>query len=181
MRCDFFCGGLLALMLALPCAAQSGDKKAEVPGARGPAPKPVVAAPIKQSNLSPVEQKMVAAGKANYELFCLPCHQAHGLGQEGLAPPLAGSEWVSGSEQRIIRIVLHGLRGPIKVKGQPFDLDMPALGVLDDEQISTVLTYIRNEWGHAYPPVTAATVKKVREQTAERADSWTQEELLKIK
>ena len=144
-------------------------------------PKPVVAAPIKKSKLSPAEQKMVEAGKANYEMVCLPCHQPHGLGQEGLAPPLAGSEWVAGPEQRIVRIVLNGLRGPIKVKGQPFELDMPALGVLEDEQIASVLTYIRNEWGHAYPPVTAETVKKVRDQTADHADSWTQEELLKIK
>ena len=82
-------------------------------------------------------------GKRNYEQVCITCHQATGKGVEGVYPPLAGSEWVSGSEQRIVRIVLHGLRGPIKVKGQPFELDMPALGVLDDDQIATVLTYIR--------------------------------------
>src|SRR6185295_9204504 len=144
-------------------------------------PKPVVAAPIKKSKLSPAELKMVEAGKANYEMVCLPCHQPHGLGQEGLAPPLAGSEWVSGSEQRLARILLHGLRGPIKVKGMAFELDMPALGVLDDEPIAALLTYIRNEWGHAFPAVSTNTIKQVREQTADHNDAWTQEELLKIK
>jgi mono/diheme cytochrome c family protein len=142
-------------------------------------PVPVAAAPS-GPKLSPDEMKRFETGKANYEGYCLPCHQAHGLGQEGLAPPLAGSEWV-GSEQRIARIVLHGLRGPIKVKGQPFELDMPALGVLDDEQIASVLTYIRNEWGHSFPAVTTNTIQQVREQTADRNDAWTEEELLKIK
>jgi len=146
------------------------------------APKTVAANPKpKGPKLSAAQMKQFEAGKANYEMFCLPCHQPHGLGQEGLAPPLVGSEWVGWSEARVIRLVLHGLRGPIKVKGQPFEMDMPALGVLDDEQIATVLTYIRNEWGHAYPSVSTNAVKRVRDQTADRADSWTQEELLKIK
>lgn len=131
--------------------------------------------------LSAEQMKQFEAGKVNYETFCLPCHQPHGLGQEGLAPPLVGSEWVAWSEDRVIRIVLHGLRGPIKVKGQPFELDMPALGVLDDEQIATVLTYVRNEWGHAYSPISTNAVKRVRDATADRADAWTMEELLKIK
>ena len=133
------------------------------------------------SKLSAAQVKQFETGKVNYETFCLPCHQPHGLGQEGLAPPLVGSEWVGWSENRVIRIVLHGLRGPIKVKGQPFELDMPALGVLDDEQIATVLTYVRNEWGHAYSPISTNAVKRVRDATADRADAWTQEELMKVK
>ena len=98
----------------------------------------------------------------------------------GLAPPLVDSEWVSGSEQRLIRVVLHGLRGPIKVKGESFEMDMPSLGVLDDEQIAAALTYIRREWGHTFEPVTPAAVKKVRDETASREDAWTMAELLKL-
>jgi mono/diheme cytochrome c family protein len=143
-------------------------------------PRPVAATP-QGPKLSPDEMKQFDAGKANYEVVCLPCHQPHGLGQEGLAPPLVGSEWVAGPEQRLVRIVLNGLRGPIKVKKQTFELDMPALGILEDEQIATVLTYIRNEWGHSFPPVSTNTVKRVRDETADRSDAWTQEELLKIK
>lgn len=139
------------------------------------------AAKPKKSKLSAEEMKRFEAGKLNYETVCLPCHQPHGLGQEGLAPPLVGSEWVAWPENRLIRILLHGLRGPIKVKGQAFELDMPALGVLEDEQIATVLTYIRNEWGHSYPPVSSNAVARVRQETNDRIDAWTQEELLKIK
>jgi mono/diheme cytochrome c family protein/glucose/arabinose dehydrogenase len=144
-------------------------------------PKPVASAPPKGPKLSAVELKQFEVGKGYYEVVCLPCHQPHGLGQEGLAPPLVGSEWVTGSVQRITRIVLNGLRGPIQVKGQAYELDMPALGILDDEQIATVLTYIRNEWGHSYTPVSTNTVKQIRDATADRNDAWTQEELLKIK
>jgi mono/diheme cytochrome c family protein len=102
------------------------------------------------------------------------------MGQEGLAPPLVGSEWAQGSEQRVVRIVLNGLHGPIKVKDLTFELDMPALGALDDEQIATVLTYVRNEWGNSAPPVSTNIVKQIRELTNERADAWTAEELLEI-
>ena len=57
---------------------------------------------------------------------------------------------------------------------------MPALGVLDDEQIAAVLTYVRREWGHPYAPVAPATVKSVRQETEKREDAWTMAELLKI-
>jgi mono/diheme cytochrome c family protein/glucose/arabinose dehydrogenase len=142
-------------------------------------PKPVVAAPT-GPKLSAADMKQFEAGKAMYETVCLPCHQPHGLGQEGLAPPLVGSEWLQ-YEERLARIVLNGLRGPITVKSQPFELDMPGLGILEDEQLAAVLTYIRNEWGNSYPPVGTNTLKRVRDQTADRSDAWTQEELLKIK
>jgi len=130
--------------------------------------------------LTPDEKRRFDAGKGMYEATCLACHQVHGMGQIGLAPPLVGSEWVSGSEGRLIRIIIHGLRGPIKVKGENYEMDMPSLGVLDDEQIAAALTYIRREWGHGYEPVTPAAVKKVRDDTAAREDAWTMGDLIKI-
>ena len=130
--------------------------------------------------LTPEEKRRFEAGKAMYEATCLACHQVHGMGQIGLAPPLVGSEWVAGSQERLIRIVLHGLRGPIKVKGETFELDMPALGVLDDDQISAALTYVRREWGHNFEPVAPEAVKKVRDGTASREEAWTMADLLKI-
>src|SRR5438093_2640048 len=69
-------------------------------------------APGKIGPLTPEEQARFEAGKELYTITCGTCHQPTGLGQEGLAPPLLGSEWVIGSEQRLIRISLHGLRGP---------------------------------------------------------------------
>jgi mono/diheme cytochrome c family protein/glucose/arabinose dehydrogenase len=134
----------------------------------------------KAAPLSGEEQKRFDAGKGLYEQVCLACHQQHGLGQAGLAPPLVGSEWVAGSEKRMIRIVLHGMRGKLKVKGEEFELDMPSLGVLDDEQVASVLTYVRREWGHTFPAVSPESVKQVRKETENREDAWTMGELLKI-
>jgi mono/diheme cytochrome c family protein len=102
------------------------------------------------------------------------------MGQEGLAPPLVGTDWMASSPERLIRIVLHGLRGPIKVKDQTYEMDMPALGVLDDEQVASALTYTRRNWGHTYSAVTPEMVKKVRQETEKREEGWTEAELLKI-
>jgi glucose/arabinose dehydrogenase/mono/diheme cytochrome c family protein len=135
---------------------------------------------VKAKPLTAEEQKLFDNGKGVYEATCLACHQPHGMGQEGLAPPLVGTDWVAYSPDRLIRIVIHGLRGPIKVKDQTYEMDMPALGVLDDEQIASVLTYTRREWGHTYSAVTPDMVKKVRQETEKREEAWTEAELLKI-
>jgi glucose/arabinose dehydrogenase/mono/diheme cytochrome c family protein len=130
--------------------------------------------------MSAEEQKRFESGKAVFNMACAACHQPHGLGQEGLAPPLVGSEWVAGPPTRLVRIVLHGLRGPITVKGQSFQLEMPTLGVLEDEQIALALSYVRREWGHNYPPVETALVKQIREATSKREDAWTVPDLLRV-
>jgi len=130
--------------------------------------------------LTPEEQKRFDQGKELFLISCGACHQPHGMGQEGLAPALVDSEWVLGSPQRLVRIVLHGLHGPIGVKGKPFQLDMPALGVFDDDQIAAILTFIRREWGHTANPIEPELVKTIRAETEKREEAWTEAELLKI-
>ena len=130
--------------------------------------------------LTPAEQKRFEEGKGIYEATCLACHQQHGLGQEGLAPPLVNSTWTTGSPERIARIVLHGLRGPITVLKQTYELEMPPLGVLDDDQIAAVITYVRREWGHTASPMTPADIARIRQKESARDESWTALELLKL-
>jgi putative membrane-bound dehydrogenase-like protein len=144
------------------------------PGKPGAIPEPVVVP------LNAEQQLRFDQGKALYSGICAACHQPHGLGTEGLAPPLADSEWVSGSEQRLARIILHGLTGPIQVNGRTYRLDMPGLGLFTDEQIASILTYIRREWEHSAAPVEPATIKAIREATKNRTEGWRQEELLKL-
>jgi mono/diheme cytochrome c family protein len=120
-------------------------------------------------------------GKPVFMANCATCHQATGMGVPGAFPPLAGSDWVAGSEERIIRIVLHGLKGPITVSGNHYDNVMAPLGaVLKDEQIANVLSYVRSEWGNDYPEVEPETVARIRAETAGRSVNWTADELLKI-
>ncbi|HKS38562.1 MAG TPA: cytochrome c, partial [Verrucomicrobiae bacterium] len=144
------------------------------PGKPGVEPEKVV------KPLTSEQQKRFEQGKELYLISCAACHQVHGLGQEGLAPPLVDSEWPVGPPERLVRIVLHGMRGPVQVKGRTYELDMPALGVFDDEQVAAVLTYIRREWGHTADPVEPELVKKIRAETEKREEAWTDAELLKI-
>ncbi|MEO5801902.1 MAG: PVC-type heme-binding CxxCH protein [Verrucomicrobiota bacterium] len=141
---------------------------------------PGYVAPPKIVPLTAAQEKQFAFGRDLFAVSCAACHQLTGLGMEGLAPPLADSEWVLGSPEKLERILLHGVRGPISVKGKVWEMEMPALGVFDDEQIASVLTYIRREWEHGATPVEAAAVKKVRDATASRNEAWTEAELLKI-
>jgi mono/diheme cytochrome c family protein len=129
--------------------------------------------------LSPEQQKRFEAGKELYAVTCGACHQLNGNGQEGLAPPLLESDWATGSAQRLIRITLNGLRGPITVKGRTYELEMPSMGVLDDEQLASVLTYIRREWGHTASPIDPSTIASVRKATEQRDEAWTESELLR--
>jgi mono/diheme cytochrome c family protein/glucose/arabinose dehydrogenase len=130
--------------------------------------------------LTAEQQKQFEQGKELFLLSCGACHQPHGKGQEGLAPPLVDSEWVAGPPTRLVRMVLNGVRGPINVQGRTYELDMPSLGVFEDEQIAAILTYIRREWGHTYDPVEPEPVKKIRAETEKREEAWTELELLKI-
>lgn len=119
-------------------------------------------------------------GKKVFDTTCIACHQANGLGVPGQYPSLVGSEWVLGGEERAIRIVLHGLNGPITVKGVDFNNVMAPLGgALKDDQIANALSYVRASWGNAAPEVQPETVAKVRADTAGRTTFWTAVELLK--
>jgi mono/diheme cytochrome c family protein len=128
--------------------------------------------------------EVYAKGRKVYQLSCQVCHQASGLGAPGQFPPLADSEWVlAESPNRIIRIVLNGLQGPIEVKGQPYNNAMvPWRDVLDDESIAAVLTYIRRQkdWKHSASEVKTELVKAIREKTKDRSEPWSGPEVLAI-
>lgn len=130
--------------------------------------------------LTAAQQARYETGRQLFTGVCAACHQPHGRGLDGVAPPLVDSEWVLGPEQRLVRIVLHGLTGPLSVKGRTYRLDMPALGAFNDEQISGILTYIRREWEHAAPPVEPETVQAIRLATADRHEAWVGEQLRDI-
>lgn len=139
------------------------------------------AKPAAAAKLDPAQQKRFDKGKERYLTLCVACHQLNGQGLAGLAPPLAESEWVEGSEQRLARIILHGVRGEITAAGVTFNVEMPPLGAaLDDEAIAEIMTYVRNEWGNRAAPVETSVVKAIRAAEAKRGESWTAEELLKI-
>jgi len=97
-----------------------------------------------------------------YMNHCATCHQAEGGGVPGEFPPLAESDWVMGDKGRLIRTVLHGMRGPILVKGERYDELMPAHGFLDDEDVAALLTFVRSSFGNSATPVHESEVELVR-------------------
>jgi mono/diheme cytochrome c family protein len=124
---------------------------------------------------------LVNRGKVVYETVCALCHGADGAGKPAQAPPLAGSEWVTDPVERIIRITLHGLAGPITVKGEEWNLAMPAMGAaLPEEDLAATLTYIRQAWGNKSPAVSVEEIRAVKTANAGRMQPWTAEDLKKV-
>ena len=133
-------------------------------------------------------EQVVAAGKKSFQQVCATCHQVTGQGVAGVYPPLAGSEWVNGNEERVVRILLHGLNGSVEVAGKTYNGAMPAFGKVtgggynwNEEKIAQVLTYVRQEWGNTAAPITKAKVVEVLAKEAARAKPWTAGELESFK
>jgi mono/diheme cytochrome c family protein len=112
-------------------------------------------------------------GAAVFTARCVACHQTTGLGLPGAFPPLAGSEWVLGSEATLAAIVLHGVSGAMQVKGTGYSGAMPAFKEqLQDAEIAAVLSHVRRQWGNAAPAVSSAAVAAVRQATAARSEPF---------
>jgi len=104
-------------------------------------------------------------GSILYHTYCASCHQRDGKGDGNRFPPLAGSDWVTGEEKRLIGILLNGLQGEIKVNGKSYNGLMPQNSHLDDHAIASILTYIRTRFGNRAASVNALQVTKVRKDS----------------
>jgi mono/diheme cytochrome c family protein len=124
------------------------------------------------ARMTPEQKVLFEKGRAQFAAICAACHQPNGEGLSGLAPQLLYSRFVLGPDRVITRIVLCGKQSDGMV--------MPSLRTLDDETIASILTYIRQSWGHNAPPVAPATVTAVRRDIGGREEPWTDEELQKL-
>ncbi len=145
----------------------------------------VAAPPAKASTtLTGQDKRLFELGEQVYrrEAHCITCHQADGQGLPAAQfPPIAKSNWVSGNPERLIRLSLHGLMGPIEVNGvkYPGQVPMTAFKGLSDDELAGVLTYVRNSFGNVAAPIQPAQVAQVRAATKDRASFYTPDELLK--
>lgn len=136
--------------------------------------------------LSAEQMKIYHQGKEIYnrEAHCTTCHQPNGQGLPNVYPPLARTEWVN-DDERLIKITLKGLWGPIEVNGQKFDPTKgvppmtPFAGLLNDQELAAVLSYVRQSFGNDGEFITEDAVKKVRAATKDRLNFYMAEELLK--
>jgi mono/diheme cytochrome c family protein len=113
-----------------------------------------------------------------FQSYCAACHESDGRGGVE-APPLIGSPWLTGPDNRLIRIVLHGVRGPMEVNGKAYDREMPGFGqTLSDEDLASLLSFLRRRFGAPSEPITPAAVSRVRAASPNRTAYWSVEELL---
>jgi putative heme-binding domain-containing protein len=137
-------------------------------------------------HLSPADQKVYTLGAEIYQRHshCATCHLTHGKGNGTVYPSLVSSPWVNGSEERLVKMALHGMWGKITVHGKTYD---PARGVppmtafrtlLKDEELAAVLTFVRNTWDNQASPISPETVKRVRAETIDRTTFWHPDDLL---
>ncbi len=139
-----------------------------------------------KSSLTGSDRELFILGKEIYarEGFCSTCHQSDGGGLSASQfPPLRGTPWVTGSPERMIKIVLKGIMGEMEVAGKVYPGQVPMTpyeGMLNDTEVAAVLTYVRNSFGNNASPVSPELVKKVREETKNKSGFWNASELLKV-
>lgn len=137
------------------------------------------------TNLKGRDFELFNQGKAIYskEGYCITCHQADGNGLPASGfPPLSGTEWVTGSEERLVKIILKGMMGPITVKEKNYEGLVPMTpfaGLLNDEEVAAVATYIRNAFGNSAPVVQPEKVKEIRAAAKKQKSFYQSTKLLK--
>lgn len=132
------------------------------------------------------ENRVYQIGKEVYlrDAHCATCHQPDGKGLANIYPPLTERAWLE-DDERLVKIALKGLWGPIDVAGKRYDPSQgvpPMMGfgeILGDNEMAAVLSYIRQSFGNDLDPVSAETVRRVRAATKDRVNFYTSEELLK--
>jgi mono/diheme cytochrome c family protein len=97
-------------------------------------------------------------------------------------PPLYDSIFVHGDPERLIKITLYGLMGPMELHGKKFDGKVPMTpfgGLLNDKEVADVLTYVRNSYGNKATAITPEQVKTVRDKNKGQAGILQIDQLLK--
>ncbi len=95
-------------------------------------------------------------GQTVYATYCMSCHMEDGNGVEGAFPSLVMTGNLN-DKNRLVKIVLQGMRGPIKVKGVEYNAEMSGAD-LSDQETADVINYIRNTWGNKLPTIKASEI-----------------------
>ncbi|MEL6250807.1 MAG: PVC-type heme-binding CxxCH protein [Bacteroidota bacterium] len=137
-----------------------------------------------ETHLEGADRDLYVKGKEVYQRdgLCSTCHQGNGKGLAAAGfPPLAGSPWVTKSDELLIKLSLKGLMGPMELMGVKYNGLVPMTpheGLLDDDELSAVLTYVRNSFGNKAPVISAEKVKAIREKVKDKKGYYTPAELL---
>ncbi|MCX7929620.1 MAG: cytochrome c [Chlorobi bacterium] len=116
------------------------------------------------SILAGADNATMERGAKVYKGYCSTCHQANGQGLSTIYPPLAKSDWLKNQpKEKVIEVVVFGMKGPITVNGKKYNGVMnPLPTTYKDEDIAAVITYVYNSWSNSGTVVTADDVRKVK-------------------
>lgn len=137
------------------------------------------------SGLTGKDLELFQKGRTLYSKdgFCATCHQPDGRGLYASGyPPLANSDWVNQDPTRLIKLTLNGIMGPMVVKGKTYQGKTPMIpygGIMNDEEIASVLTFVRNSFGNKSSVVTPKIVTKVRAQIKDKKGYYNASDLIK--
>jgi mono/diheme cytochrome c family protein len=122
-----------------------------------------------------------ADGGQLYTANCVACHQASGAGVPGVFPPLAKSEWVNAKDPAVVvRILLHGIHGPLTVLNTKYNGEMPHFqDKFSDAELAAIVNHIRTSFGNSASETDAQRVAKVREETKGQTGPWKGDEDLR--
>ena len=95
-------------------------------------------------------------GQNVYATYCMSCHMENGEGLENAFPSLVKTGNLN-DKNRLVKIILQGMRGPISVKGVKYESEMAGAD-LTDKEVADVINYIRNSWGNKAPAMQASEV-----------------------
>jgi mono/diheme cytochrome c family protein len=106
---------------------------------------------------------LISLGKTVYDKNCASCHGTQGEGKPPHWPPLANNQSIEmQSAVNPIRMVLNGGYPP-GTKGNPMPYGMPPFaGLLSDNEVAAVVSYIRTAWGNRGTPVSAREANELR-------------------
>ncbi len=138
---------------------------------------PVVAGAAPAVAFVKADDEVMKRGAAVYARTCIACHQPTGKGLPPVFPSIAETPIVVGNPELPIKFITNGLMGPITVGGMTFNSMMPPVAGVTDQDISDVLTYVRQSFGNKGNPVSVEQVKAVRAANAARTAPWTTAEL----
>ena len=139
---------------------------------------------IGTNELNGLNSAIFAKGKEIYnrEGYCGTCHRENGEGMPNSGfPPLSKTPFVLGSDEDLIKIVLKGLQGPMEVNGKKYDGQVPMTpfeGLLNDDEVAAVLSYVRNSFGNKASVVSPEKVKMVREKIKDKEGFYRPDELV---
>ncbi len=137
-----------------------------------------------QTHLKGAERALFIKGKALYaeEGYCGTCHQEHGQGLAAAGyPPLRQSKWITENEERLIKLTLKGVYGPMTVLNRQYEGKVPMTpfeGLMNDEEMAAVLTYVRNTFSNKASAIMPEQVKAVRAAIKDKKGFYTTAELL---